>query len=139
MNSTTHQPNRKLSRKGHPPDGGLPGTSSQGAVQGKGEDRPETFPDYPPYPPDEDIYSQYIKETEVDPEEPSRFKKPMILADLINQLDFKKEMLADDLDVPGSELDDEQERIGSEDEENNYYSIGGDAHDDLDEANGEGE
>ena len=28
----------------------------------------------------------------------------------------------DDLDVPGSELDDEQERIGSEDEENNSYS-----------------
>ena len=26
------------------------------------------------------------------------------------------------LDVPGSELDDEQERIGSEDEENNAYS-----------------
>lgn len=27
-----------------------------------------------------------------------------------------------DLDVPGSELDNEQEEIGSEDEENNYYS-----------------
>lgn len=29
-----------------------------------------------------------------------------------------------DLDVPGSELDDDQENIGSEDEENNNYSIG---------------
>lgn len=29
----------------------------------------------------------------------------------------------DELDVPGSELDDDQERIGSEDEENNSYSI----------------
>ena len=28
----------------------------------------------------------------------------------------------DELDVPGSELDDEQEKIGSEDEENNSYS-----------------
>jgi len=28
----------------------------------------------------------------------------------------------DGLDVPGSELDDEQERIGAEDEENNSYS-----------------
>ncbi|WP_084454597.1 hypothetical protein [Algoriphagus terrigena] len=28
----------------------------------------------------------------------------------------------DELDVPGSELDDEQERIGAEDEENNSYS-----------------
>lgn len=28
-----------------------------------------------------------------------------------------------DLDVPGSDLDDEQEGIGSEDEENNYWSL----------------
>jgi len=41
-----------------------------------------------------------------------------------------------DLDVPGAELDDAQEQIGSEDEENNYYSIGGDNHNDLDEDNG---
>ena len=39
-----------------------------------------------------------------------------------------------DLDVPGSELDDEQELLGSEDEENNYYSLGGDNHDDLEDA-----
>lgn len=31
-----------------------------------------------------------------------------------------------DLDVPGAELDDEQEEKGSEDEENNSYSLGGD-------------
>lgn len=35
-----------------------------------------------------------------------------------------------DLDVPGAELDDSQETKGSEDEENNSYSLGGDAHDD---------
>lgn len=28
-----------------------------------------------------------------------------------------------DLDVPGSELDNEQQAVGSEDEENNYYSL----------------
>jgi hypothetical protein len=39
----------------------------------------------------------------------------------------------DDLDVPGSELDDQDELVGEEDEENNYYSLGGDDHDDLDE------
>ena len=33
-------------------------------------------------------------------------------------------------------LDDEQEKIGSEDEENNYYSLGGDGHTDLDEDKG---
>ena len=35
--------------------------------------------------------------------------------------------------MPGSELDDEQEQIGNEDEENNYYSLGGDDHNDLEE------
>lgn len=40
-----------------------------------------------------------------------------------------------DLDVPGAELDDAQEAKGSEDEENNSYSIGGDAHDKLEETN----
>ena len=33
-----------------------------------------------------------------------------------------------DLDIPGSELDDDNEAIGEEDEENNYYSLGGDRH-----------
>ncbi|HUM51195.1 MAG TPA: hypothetical protein PK431_05240 [Chitinophagales bacterium] len=45
----------------------------------------------------------------------------------------EKGVFKNDLDVPGSELDDEQEKNGSEDEENNYYSIGGDRHDDLEE------
>jgi hypothetical protein len=39
-----------------------------------------------------------------------------------------------DLDVPGSELDDESETVGSEDEENNSYSLGGDDHNDLEES-----
>lgn len=38
-----------------------------------------------------------------------------------------------DLDIPGAELDDENEAIGEEDEENNYYSLGGDRHDNLEE------
>jgi hypothetical protein len=37
------------------------------------------------------------------------------------------------LDIPGSELDDADENIGEEDEENNFYSIGGDDHNDLEE------
>jgi hypothetical protein len=40
---------------------------------------------------------------------------------------------ARDLDIPGSELDDPAEFTGSEDEENNPYSLGGDAHSDLEE------
>lgn len=38
-----------------------------------------------------------------------------------------------DLDIPGAELDDASETIGSEDEENNSYSLGGDNHEDLEE------
>lgn len=38
-----------------------------------------------------------------------------------------------ELDVPGSEDDDSQEEVGSEDEENNSYSLGSDRHSDLDE------
>lgn len=38
-----------------------------------------------------------------------------------------------DLDIPGSEIDDEMEAIGEEDEENNYYSLGGDRHENLEE------
>ncbi len=41
---------------------------------------------------------------------------------------------ASELDVPGSEDDDSQEEIGSEDEENNSYSLGSDRHSDLDES-----
>ena len=41
-----------------------------------------------------------------------------------------------DLDVPGAEDDDYNESTGSEDEENNSYSIGGDNHNDLEEDQG---
>ncbi len=40
------------------------------------------------------------------------------------------DMAGSDLDIPGSELDDANEAIGSEDEENNPYSLGGDSHED---------
>jgi hypothetical protein len=38
-----------------------------------------------------------------------------------------------ELDVPGAELDDDTEELGEEDEENNYYSLGGDRHENLEE------
>ena len=43
------------------------------------------------------------------------------------------EDLETDLDVPGSEMDDATENIGEEDEENNYYSLGGDRHESQEE------
>ncbi len=38
-----------------------------------------------------------------------------------------------DLDIPGSELDDNSEALGSEDEENNGYSLGSDANSNLED------
>lgn len=46
----------------------------------------------------------------------------------------EEDLMPFDLDVPGAELDDKDEEIGEEDEENNYYSIGGDNHNDLEES-----
>jgi hypothetical protein len=43
--------------------------------------------------------------------------------DLLNEAAGREGFLGDDLEVPGSELDDADENIGEEDEENNYYSL----------------
>lgn len=52
-----------------------------------------------------------------------------------DEIEKKEDKSLDDgLDVPGSELDDADEQIGEEDEENNYYSLGGDNHNDLEES-----
>lgn len=75
------------------------------------------------YDPKEDIYNQAEKYELVEDTN-----------SLISKNNIQEE--GDDLDIPGAELDDDQEMIGEEDEENNYYSLGGDNHNDLDEDNG---
>ena len=77
------------------------------------------------YPPSQDIYNQFDKEEDINPE------------DIANKKEINDDAAIAGLDIPGSELDDEQEDIGSEDEENNYYSLGGDNHNDLEEDKGE--
>jgi hypothetical protein len=94
------------------------------------------FPGYPSYPPSEDIYRQGEKEMDLNPEDLSKNKTPNEDEQSLNEKNFEDVKLGDDLDVPGSELDDQQESVGSEDEENNYYSLGGDAHNDLEEEKG---
>jgi hypothetical protein len=92
------------------------------------------FPDYPPYPSNEDIYSQF-KEEDINLD--LNDKESVQKSGKMNEKDFKEDPTGNDLDVPGAELDDEQEKIGSEDEENNYYSLGGDDHENLDEDKGD--
>lgn len=99
----------------------------------------ENLPGYPVYPEEEDIYSNYMEEREINPEEISKIKAPTPNHKVSshNEIDFSDDFSGSDLDIPGSELDDEQEALGSEDEENNYYSLGGDDHEDLEEDRGE--
>jgi hypothetical protein len=69
----------------------------------------------PEYPDNEDIYKKEKEERFVE-EDSAESVTP-----------------GSDLDVPGSELDDADEAVGEEDEENNYYSLGGEDHNDLEE------
>jgi hypothetical protein len=84
----------------------------------KSNEKKIELPGYIPYPPGEDIF---VKSKKV---ENKRDEKDSPLTAL------SPDRMGDALDVPGSELDNNQENIGSEDEENNYYSLGGDNHDD---------
>lgn len=83
----------------------------------KSNEKKTEFPGYIPYPKGEDIF---VKSKKV---ENKKDKKDNTLTAL------SPDRMGDALDVPGSELDNNQENIGSEDEENNYYSLGGDNHD----------
>lgn len=136
MNHRAHHIIRKLSKGSDKPSATSLNASKNIHPTSQGAEENDAYPDYPIYPPGEDIYSNYTEEVEIDPEQTLKLKAEDNKADLYSQLDFMKELLGEELDVPGAELDDEQERIGSEDEENNYYSLGGDNHDDLDESNG---
>lgn len=108
------------------------------ATSDKEDEKPDAkeFPGYPLYPDSEDIYKNSKEEKDLNPEDTSKKKTANEDADEMNHKSFQEDMSGDDLDVPGSELDDQQEKIGSEDEENNYYSLGGDNHNDLEEDKG---
>ena len=94
------------------------------------------FPGYPHYPKSQDLYNKAREEGDVDPEDPTR-KKPVETPGVKNEKDFVEDVSGADLDVPGAEIDDAQEEVGSEDEENNYYSLGGDNHESQEEQTGD--
>lgn len=90
---------------------------------------------YPLYPAKDDIYSKLKEEQNINPEDISKLEgsNERDNKEATNEKDFAEDESGSDLDVPGAELDDEEEAIGNEDEENNSYSLGGDNHNDLDE------
>ena len=106
----------------------------------KADDKGKTnLPEDMSYPASEDIYNNSKEEQDTDPENISQIKTP-IETDTDgkrNEKRFGEDVSGSDLDIPGAELDDEQEKNGNEDEENNHYSLGGDGHNDLEEDRGE--
>lgn len=85
-------------------------------------------------PPEDKIDLVPGNEADVTPEDIEALGPEGLSMDMGDDEDLKHRVYpvdfsGNDLDVPGAELDDDQEIKGSEDEENNSYSIGGDAHD----------
>lgn len=81
---------------------------------------------YPLYKPDDDIYVHGIEVSTVDPDD-------ITLPKLPNPDTLEYPLYGSDLDIPIADVDDAEEAIGNEDEENNYYSLGGDDKSSLDE------
>ena len=101
-------------------------------AKGKEENKEEEFPGYPIYPASEDIMNQEDEE-DIDVEKitgSARLNNEIAREKGVDAADFDES-----LDIPGAELDDNEEAIGEEDEENNFYSLGGDRHEDLEEDN----
>jgi hypothetical protein len=85
----------------------------------------EKFP-LPIYKNEDDIYNRQKEEPLENEDNPG-----------MRRLNNKNKNLGEGLDIPGAELDDLNEEIGEEDEENNYYSLGGDDHKDLETDQGD--
>ena len=107
-------------------------TDPLSGAKGK-ENNEEEFPGYPIYPASEDIMNQE-EEEDIDVE------KITGSARINNEIAREKGGVDaadfdESLDIPGAELDDDGEAIGEEDEENNFYSLGGDRHEGLEEDN----
>lgn len=91
------------------------------------------LPGYPLYPATEDMFQSSREESDIDPDDLTHAKAPNEVPGTMNEKSSDDEPFGGDLDVPGSELDDEREKDGNEDEENNSYSLGSDEQTDHDE------
>jgi len=90
---------------------------------------------YPLYPENEDIYTKFKKEKRIDPENVSKLKVKEFVG-IKNEKDFIDDITWKDLDIPETENLDVADVPDMDDEENNYYSLGGDDHIDLEENQG---
>lgn len=91
------------------------------------------FPGYPSYPAHDDIYYTDKKVNNINPDDNSIIKVEKEKVGKWNEKGYDDLLTGDDLDVPDNEFDGSKDSPGIEDEENNYYSLGGDDHNDLEE------
>ena len=90
---------------------------------------------YPLYPSNDDIYSKYHEEKSIDPDRISLLENStdddvFIISD---ERDFNNDLIDKIIDISESQVGEFQETPDLEDEENTYYSLGGDDHHDLEE------
>jgi hypothetical protein len=97
--------------------------------QKPGKDKETDFPGYPHTPPGEDIYKQEEKVARIDADEDGFVTNS---GKLITENANEETSIAG-LDVPGADIDADQEALGQGDEENQYFSLGGDNHENLEE------
>lgn len=100
--------------------------------------RNETLNQFLPVEQGEEADVSALTESDVTNEELNLIGSDELNSDMGEDEDLKKrtfevDMAGQDLDIPGSDPESENENTDEEDEENNLYSIGGDRHDDLDE------
>lgn len=95
---------------------------------------------YPQYIVKKEMYNKYRQEKNTETDNISKIKTPGLNDKdaLANENTTKPNMFnedksGNDLDAPLAGLENEEENIGSEDEENNYYSLGADANGYLEE------
>ena len=77
----------------------------------------DTLQGYQFYPESEDIYNKFREEKNMDPEDISRLKEPGRSDNALTNIGVESNnyVFGSNLDVPGSELDDEQANVGNED------------------------
>jgi len=101
-------------------------------IQQSAIDENEKLEGYPVYPESEDIYNRFKKEKRIDPEDITKSKE-LVIVRKENEEDFSEDVPVKELDIPEFESDEIEEVAGLEDEENSYFSLGGDDHNDLEE------
>lgn len=89
---------------------------------------------YPTHPFEDNVTQKLQEEINIKSLEAMAFQGLDKNLKKLNEQNQLGDYTENDMDIPGTELDDTDEAIGSEDEENNHYSLGGDNHNDLDES-----